>query len=233
MSRLVSAEILKLRRRRGMIALCAGALFLTVAAYSIANVLDPPVGGPGRFADAVAILAMLGAVVGVIVGATAGGADIESGVYRDLVATGTPRLRLLLARLPGAWAVVLPMLALAIGFEAVWCAPPAAQTIQGIACVLAAGAFTSAACVGMAALAGSRGPVMGIALAFQLGISPLLGQVDALGDFRRLIPQVAIARIGQDDILPGFTLAVAIAVLIGWVLVLMGAGARRALTQEI
>src|SRR6185369_13880206 len=111
--------------RRGMIALCAGALFVTVAAYSIANVLDPPVGGVGRFADAVAILSMLGAVVGVIVGATAGGADIESGVYRDLVATGTPRLRLLLARIPGAWAIVLPMLALAIGFEAVWCAPPA------------------------------------------------------------------------------------------------------------
>jgi hypothetical protein len=232
MSRLISAEILKLRRRRGMIALCAGALLLTVAAYSIANVLDPPVGGAGRFADAVAILAMLGAVVGVIIGATAGGADIESGVYRDLVATGTPRMRLLLARIPGAWAIVLPMLALAIGFEAVWCAPPASDIVAGVACVLAAGAFTSAACVGMAALAGSRGPVMGIALAFQLGISPLLGQVDALGDFRRLIPQVAIARIGQDDVLPGVTLAVAIAVLIGWVVVLMGAGAHRTLTQE-
>jgi hypothetical protein len=233
MSRLISAEILKLRKRRGMIALCAGALLVTVAAYSIANVVDPPVGGLGRYNDAVAILAMLGAVVGVIIGATAGGSDIESGVYRDLVATGTPRLRLLLARIPGAWAVVVPMLALAIGFEAVWCAPPAADLIRGVACVLAAGLFTSAACVGMAALAGSRGPVMGIALAFQLGISPLLGQVEALGDFRRLIPQVAIARIGQDDILPGFTLAVAIAVLIGWVVVLMGAGAHRTLTQEI
>ena len=83
---------------------------------------------------------------------------------------------------------------------------------RGAACS-SRGAFTSAACVGLAALAGSRGPVIGIALAFQLGISPLLGQVEAIGDFRRAIPQVAIARIGRTTSLPGFTLALAVAVL--------------------
>src|SRR6478735_793630 len=127
MSRLIRAEILKLRRRSGMVWLCGGALLVTVAAYTIANIVDAPHGGVGRFDDAVAILSMLGAIVGVIVGATAGGADIESGVYRDLVATGTPRLRLLAARIPGAWALVLPMLLAAVGFEAIWCVALAGQ----------------------------------------------------------------------------------------------------------
>ena len=241
MTRLISAEILKLRRRSGMLWLCGGALLLAVAAYTIANVVDAPHGGLDRFQGSVGILAMLGAVVGVIVGATAGGADIETGVYRDLVATGTPRLRLLAARIPGAWAIVLPMLLAAIGFEAIWCvalagndpAPGASDLLAGIACVLSAGSFTSAACVGLAAIAGSRGPVMGIALAFQLGISPLLGQIEAIGDFRRLIPQIAIARIGDAGTLAGFTLAAAIGVLLLWSAVVLGAGARRALTQEI
>jgi hypothetical protein len=233
MSSLIAAEILKLRKRRGMMALCAGSLLLAVAAYSIANVLDPPIGGPGRFDDAVGILTMLGSVIGVIVGATAGGADIESGVYRDLVATGTPRLRLMAARIPGAWAIVLPMLAIAIGFEAVWCAPPADRLVEGVFTVLVSGAFTSAACVGLAALIGSRGPVIGIALAFQLGISPLLADVDALGEFRRAIPQIAIARLGSDDVLPGFTVALAVVILLGWLALLLGAGAHRTQTQEI
>ena len=99
--------------------------------------------------------------------------------------------------------------------------------------MLVSGAFTSAACVGLAALIGSRGPVIGIALAFQLGISPLLADVDALGDFRRAIPQIAIARLGSDDVLPGFTFALAVVILLGWLVVLLGAGAHRTQTQEI
>ena len=48
--------------------------------------------------------------------------------------------------------------------------------------------------------------VMGIVLAFQLGVSPLLAQVEALGDARYAIPSVAIARLdgaeGVDDLAP-------------------------------
>ena len=64
-----------------------------------------------------------------------------------------------------------------------------------VASVLAAGAVTSTVCVGLAALTGSRGIVIGIALAFQLGVSPLLAQIGALGDARLAIPQVAVSRL--------------------------------------
>ena len=48
------------------------------------------------------MLALLAAVAGAIVGATAGGADIEAGVFRDLAATGRSRTALFFARVPGA-----------------------------------------------------------------------------------------------------------------------------------
>ena len=65
--------------------------------------------------------------------------------------------------------------------------------------MLVSGALTAAVCVGLAALTGSRGPVMGIALAFQLGVAPLLAQLDVLGDARFAIPAVAISRLDNAD----------------------------------
>ena len=49
--------------------------------------------------------------------------------------------------------------------------------------------------VGLAALTGARGMVIGVVLAFQLGVSPLLAQLGALGNARHAIPSVAIARL--------------------------------------
>ena len=70
------------------------------------------------------------------------------------------------------------------------------------------GALTAAVCVGLAALTGSRGPVMGIALAFQLGVAPLLAQLDVLGDARWAIPSVAISRLdGAEGLVAALPLA--------------------------
>jgi hypothetical protein len=83
--RLIRAEILKLRRRTGMVAVCAvvtvGAVaifYAVLAGLHLADAGRSPAGGGGHFGDIVAILAMAGPVAGVIVGATAGAADIEA-----------------------------------------------------------------------------------------------------------------------------------------------------------
>jgi signal transduction histidine kinase len=81
------------------------------------------------------------------------------------VATGRSRYALFFARVPGAWAIVLPLLALAVALAAVIAgvldgpepAPTADDIVSGAAQVLTAGALTSAVCVGLAALTGSRG----------------------------------------------------------------------------
>ena len=179
-----------------MVAMSAILTVVAVAVFYVIQAIRGDAGGAGHFNDAIAVLAMAGSVAGAIVGATAGAADIEAGVFRDLVATGRSRLALFFARVPGAWAIVLPVLALAVALAAVLASvlagaepgPSADDIVTGAAQVLTSGALTAAVCVGLAALTGSRGTVIGLALAFQLGVSPILAQVEAIGDARYGIP---------------------------------------------
>jgi ABC-type transport system involved in multi-copper enzyme maturation permease subunit len=228
--RLIRAEVLKLRRRTGMVVMTAVLTVVAVAVYYLVQTIRGD--ADGHFNDAIAVLAMAGSVAGAIVGATAGAADIEAGVFRDLVATGRSRLALFFARVPGAWAIVLPVLALAVALAAVIDGPPSDDLVAGTAQVLISGALTAAVCVGLAALTGSRGTVIGLALAFQLGVSPILAQVEAIGEARYGIPSVAIARIGGVDELE-FALATAIVIVLAWAAAALAAGAWRSATQEI
>ena len=110
-------------------------------------------------------------------------------------------------------------------------APTSDDIVAGAGQVLISGALTAAVCVGLAALTGSRGTVIGLALAFQLGVSPILAQVEAIGDFRYGIPSVAIARIGGGEL--EFALATAFAIVLAWAAAALAAGAWRSATQEI
>src|SRR3954451_9561915 len=93
---LISAEVLKLRRRRGLL-LIAGLLTLGIVAlvYAVTCVQHAgnsakygPAGGASNYADGLAVLALMASVVGVFIGGTAATQDIESGVFRDLAVTG-------------------------------------------------------------------------------------------------------------------------------------------------
>jgi ABC-type transport system involved in multi-copper enzyme maturation permease subunit len=234
--RLISADILKLKRRRCMVALVAALAFASVALHFAVG----GDGGAGGFDSAMGILTLLAALGGAIFGATAGGADIESGVFRDLAATGRSRSALFFSRVPAAWALTLGVLAIAIAGSAVAAAAlpgdvlHASDMLVGATQVLASGALTAAVCVGLAALTGSRGMVMGVVLAFQLGAAPLLAQLDVLGDARWGIPAVAISRLGgAEGLVAPLALPAAIAILLAWAVAGLGAGLWRTRTQEI
>jgi len=246
--RLIRAEILKLRRRRGLMIWTAlltfGAVALCYGFGALMHVAGDPAqwkaaGGREGFDLAMALLAMTGAVAGVLVGATAGGADIEAGVFRDLAATGRSRTALFCARVPGAWAILVPATLAAIAGAALLAsvlggagAVPAGAVVAGGGAALVSTMLLGAGSVGLAGLAGSRGMVIGTVLAFQLGLSPILAQIGALGDARFAIPSVATARIGGD--LGGeVALGVAILVVVGWIAATLGAGLWRTRTQEI
>jgi len=234
MTRLIRADVLKLRRRTGMLAVVALFVFGSVAAYFGAGLfLDEG----GDFQTATGVLTLIAAVAGAIIGATAGGADIESGVFRDLVATGRSRTALFFSRVPAAWLLTLGMLSLAVIVSALLSSPSAGEFGRGLASVLVSGALTAAVCVGLAALTGKSGPVMGIALAFQLGVAPLLAQLDVLGNARWAIPSVAISRLdgseGSEGILASLPLAGAIAIILAWAAAGLGGGLWRTRTQEI
>ena len=126
--RLVSAEVLKLVRRRGLM---IWSLLLTVGAVagrrdhprSPSTPRTPrttaPAGGRTNLETTRSCSPRLGNVAAIIIGATAGTQDVATGVFRDLVVTGRPRATLFRVRVPGALLVFLPMLAagfvLAIG----------------------------------------------------------------------------------------------------------------------
>jgi ABC-type transport system involved in cytochrome c biogenesis permease component len=231
MTRLIRADLLKLRRRTGMMAVVAFFVFGAVAAYFGAGLfLDEG----GDFDTATGVLTLIASVAGAIIGATAGGADIESGVFRDLVATGRSRTALFFSRVPAAWIITLGMLAIAVVVSALLSSPSLGSFLRGGAQVLTSGALTAAVCVGLAALTGKSGPVMGIALAFQLGIAPLLAQLDVLGDARWAIPAVAISRLdGAEGILASLPLAGAIGIILAWAVAGLSGGLWKTRTQEI
>jgi hypothetical protein len=248
--RLISADFLKLRRRRGMLSLTLlgtlGVVALVFTVTGIQHATNParygPAGGLDSYRDAIGVVGLLALVAGVIVGGTAGTQDVESGVFRDLAATGRSRIALFLSRVAGGLAVVLPILGVTAIATAVAsialndgaAAPDRSTVIAGTALVLAAGALSTAVAVGVSAVVGSRGPVIGILLAFFVGISPLLQAIGFLGDTRQLLPEVAINRIGSLSTPPGMHvgLGTAVAVVLGWIAASLAAGAWRTRTRE-
>jgi len=248
---LISAEVLKLRRRRGMLAiaalLTAGLVTLVFGVTALQHSGNPakygPAGGATNYTDGLGVIMLMSLVVGVVVGGTAGTQDIESGVFRDLAATGRSRLALFGARVTGAWAIVLPLVGLAavelgglsIALAGSSAAPHAATLVAGTAGLLAAGALSAAMAVGLSAVVGSRGPLIGILLAFFLAIEPLLAAIGFLGSLRQGIPSVAIQRIGHMPIDGKLSLALgtAIAVTIGWSALTIALGSWKTATREI
>jgi ABC-type transport system involved in multi-copper enzyme maturation permease subunit len=248
---LISSDVLKLRRRRGMLAisllLTAGLIAVAFVVMAIQHGGNPakygPAGGLGNYQEDIAVVTLMALIVGTIIGATSGTQDIESGVFRDLAATGRSRMALFASRVAGAWAVVLPILAVTAGLTAAGCvalagslaAPGAGAIVAGTAAVLVAGALSTAVAVGVSALVGSRGPVIGIMLAFYLAVQNLVVAMGFLGGARQIVPDVAIRRIGEleplSDVQVG--LGAAILVVIAWSAFTLGLGAWRTRTREL
>ena len=247
--RLIRAEALKLRRRRGMLALAAlvtlGVVALAYTVMAVQHSSNPgkygPAGGLSNYRDSIEVLLVLATVAGTIVGSTAGAQDIESGVFRDLAATGRSRIALFGARVAGAWGIVLPIVAAAATLAGVLSlalagsatTPDAGALVEGTAAALAAGAVSSAIAVGLCTLVGSRGPVIGVMLAFNLALAPLLANMSFLGDAREALPTVALGEIAHTPVTVHTGLALAIAVLGAWIAAALAAGAWRTKTREI
>jgi hypothetical protein len=201
-----------------------------------------PAGGLDNYQEAVGAIGLLLLVAGSIIGGTAGTQDVETGVFRDLAATGRSRTALFLSRAAGACAISLPIAALAAGaigaasiaLAGDLAAPGAGALASGTAELLAATAFSTIVAVGVSVLVGSRGPVIGILLGFYLAAQPLLVAIGFLGGVRQAIPSVALDRIGDvPDASIHPAMGVAILTLVAWSVVALGAGAWRTRTHEI
>lgn len=206
--RLVSADVLKLRKSRSLAAVTAvltvGAVALTVAVMELLHVVDPakhgPAGGVSNLGHVAFLISMLGTAAAAIVGAHVGAGDKDAGVYRDLVVTGRSRVSLFLSRIPAGLAYLLPFAACAYALEAVSSvvlagSKPVPDTrllvLTGLWTVVEL-AFFYLLSVAVAAFLGSRSYAIGVVLAFRLAVTPIVAAISALGVVRELMPGVAL-----------------------------------------
>jgi ABC-type transport system involved in multi-copper enzyme maturation permease subunit len=250
---LARAEFLKLRRRRGLLAgavgLTVGPVFTALAVLVILHASNParhgPAGGVDNLAAMLDVVTVLAGVTGILVGATAGAADVGSGVFRDLVATGRSRATLFAARIPGGLALLLPLVFGAYTVAAAGSvllagglpAPGAGTLLRFGGWVVLSATFSFVLAVGVASLLGSRGTTIGILLGWQLALAPVLVQLHAVGSLRAGVDAAALERIEPDAIataataipMSAFTAAV---VLAGWAAAAAGAGAWRTVRRD-
>jgi hypothetical protein len=208
--RLVNAEFLKLRKRRGLvIAVSALTVLPMIVAYAIVVSLhasDPvkhgPAGGMENFAGSVDVLSLLSVVAAILVGSTLGTGDLGAGVFRELVVTGRSRLSLFAVRVPAGLALLVPIVGAAFAITATASsvftgAPrPSSEGVQDFGAPSASllletagwlGLMTALALVlslGVSSLIGSRGTAIGVLLAWWLVAMPLLQSLSTLGSLR-------------------------------------------------
>jgi len=255
--RLVSAEFLKVRKRRGLVALAVlltvGAVVMAGAVLAVLHAADPakygPAGGLGNLGNATYLLSTLGTVTAVLVGATMGAGDLQAGVFRDLVATGRSRLALFAARIPGGLALLWPLVTVSWVVAAAGSVllagshphPGLAVMVQGGAWVLLATTVVYLIALGLASLAGSRSATVGIVLAWQVAVTPLALGAAKLGVLREGLLTAALDRVIPAGLLPGarpdpvgptMSLAVAAVVIAAWAIIPLAAGAWRTKTRD-
>jgi hypothetical protein len=251
--RLVTAEFLKLRKRRGLV---VSALVLTVVpmlvAYIVLAVLhatDPakygPPGSLENFSGSMEILTQLGAVAAILVGATLGAGDLGAGVFRELVVTGRSRLALFAARVPAGLGLLLPLVggAFAITATAATLLAGSSEAPSGSLLAHSAGWLTLvtvpsfALALGFSSVIGSRATSIGILLGWQLVAMPLLVQVGILGAFREGLVDAATNRLAPAALVDGgvavpMSLGTAVVVVLTWIAIPLAAGAWRTCTRD-
>jgi hypothetical protein len=252
--RLVGAEFLKLRRRTGLLLATFG---LTVVPGLIVLIVEGggDTGGIRTFNDQLGIVASLGIVAGILVGATVGTSDVSTGVFRDLVVTGRSRLDLFAARVPAGLALVLA--AGAAGYALVVLTTlSSAGTIESgpfmigneapsTGLLLQAGAWMALVCatsfalaLGVSSLVGSLGGSIAVLLALWLVVTPFVQAVESLDWLGDAILISGLDRVMPDGLTPGpedpelISLTAAIVVLVTWTAVPMLAGAWRTMTRD-
>jgi hypothetical protein len=251
--RLVSAELLKLRKRRGLvISTLALAVVPMIIGYTVLlsiHAANPakhgPAGGLENLSGSMDILVQFSIVAAILVGATLGAGDLGSGVFRELVVTGRSRLALFAARIPAGLALLLPIVGAGFAITAAGSTvfagsldAPSATLLLGSAAWLAlVTALSLVLALGVSSALGSRGTTIGIVLGWQIVGAPVLLQIKALGSFREGLLGAATEQLQPAALFEGnatvpMSLAAAVLVVAGWTLVPLALGAWRTCTRD-
>jgi hypothetical protein len=250
---MVGADLLRLRKKRGMIALALAAMLVPLVIMTgydvVKHASDPahfsPAGGMnsyGRLLDLLGVF--MGPVAAILIGAEAGAGDLAAGVFRDNVLTGRSRTALFLSRIPAAVAVTLTVtaVAFAIGvattfaFAGGLATPSLSVILQSVAWLALANSAVCVIALGLASLTGSRTGTITALIGWELVLSPLIVEATSLGSLRRVLLDSVLIFFKPGPLTgpPGIPMPVAVAVVVTivWLLVLPGLGAWRMRTRD-
>jgi len=251
---MVRAELLRIRRRRSIMAIAAfftvGVIVIYFAISEIQHLADSgrygPAGGIDNFNRATVILSIFfGSLSAILIGTESGTTDTSSGVFRDVVVTGRERLWLFAVRVPAALIVTLSLCVLALavslaagyGFAGGLPTPSASYALDSVAWVCAAEALLCVIAVGLGSLTGSRAASLTALIGWQVIAGRLLAMITFLGSARDVIPNIALGALKPGEALPdtnGLTMSagLAIVILAIWLLAWIAAGAWRTRTRD-
>jgi hypothetical protein len=253
---LVRADLLKLRRNRGLVAAVAAmTIGPMVLAYTILVALHAanpahhgPAGGVENLGHGTGLLILIGSVGAVLAGAAAGAGDLGSGVFRELVVTGRSRLALFASRIPGGLAFLLPFLVVAVtlmaGATVVFAgslpAPSTSLLAQAATWAALEIAFYYLLALGLSSVLGSRAQTIGILLAWRLAVTPILLSISVLGAGRDAIPGAAFERLAPHALneyirqgpVVSMSVGVALLTIVLWTAAALAVGAWRTVKRD-
>jgi ABC-type transport system involved in multi-copper enzyme maturation permease subunit len=251
--RMFDADLLKLRKRRGMLAwvlvLALAPVVILYAVKAIQHSSTPlqhgPAGGTPGFTDGLRLLCLFfGPLAAVLVGVEAGTGDASAGVFRDLVVTGRSRVAIFASRLPAAlavcWSVILLGYALVLAgtyaFAANLPTPDGSLVLNGLGFTLLATGVVCAVAVGFASLTTSKPASVTALIGWQLVASPLIASIGSLGSARDAILSQAIVHFSPVHIGDRGNVAMgqgtALLVLLAWLAGFLALGAWRTRTMD-
>jgi hypothetical protein len=246
-----SAEVLKLRRQRPLMAFAAvlslGVVVVFMGYLQIRHATDPskyaPAGGVDGFRHLLRALGQyFGVLAAILIGTEAGTADLSSGVFRDLVATGRSRFALFAVRIPAAIAVTLTFSAAAYAlgllgtflFAGADPTPSLSTVLEGAGWLALSNSLLAAVAVGVGSVTSSRGVTLTALIGWQLVATQILLTIGSLGSIRDALITPALGQLAPVHVDSGVTMAtgVALAVLAGWALLPGLTGAWRTRTRD-
>jgi hypothetical protein len=254
---LARADLLKLRRRRGLFWTTTLLMVVPqVVAYGVLAILHAanpdhhgPAGGIENLGGGMSALVLVGSIGAMIAGASAGADDLNSGVFRELVVTGRSRLALFGARIPGGLAFVLAFGLVSYALSAVVCAtangslpaPSLTLIVESGLWVFAELTFYFLLGLGVASVTGSRAYTIGILLAWRTIVSHILVSISALGAVREAFPDVAFDRLAPSAVeefvrdVPHLhpSAPAAVLVLVLWAAIATAVGAWRTAMRDV
>ena len=243
-SAMVGAELVKLRKRRGLfwstLVLVVAPVVVGYAVLTLHHAVDPdnagPAGGITNFRSTYEFLAQIGMVAAIMVGVTAGGGDLGAGVFRELVVTGRSRLALFGVRFPGAILFLAPyVLAAALLASVASVALPSSEPEPGATLMVEyAGWLALALLTGLALAVGvgsllSGRVAIGLALALQFILTPLLLRT---GKLDPVLVAAALRRIEPGSTDDSVSPTVAVFTIVAWTVIPLLAGAWRTARRD-